>query len=83
MRRVLLTLMAIAGTLGTIFVGLSGHLMEDQRRHIAYEWLMLSIPLALLGTIPQIAEIWRKPRPDKDPATRPHKPDYKFKFNAY
>jgi len=71
MRKIFFTLCIIAGGVGTLAALISGHLMEDQRRHIAYEWLLLCIPLTLFGLIPTIVNVWRDSPPKK--TTKPQR----------
>jgi predicted ArsR family transcriptional regulator len=65
MRKALSIFLLIAGGLATIASGLSSFLMEDERRHVAYNYLLASIGLVIVGIIVGVIHIWTEPNPDK------------------
>jgi predicted transcriptional regulator len=65
MRKALSIFLLVAGGLATIASGISGHLMEDQRRHIAYNYLLVSIGFVIIGVVLGVIHIWFEPNPNK------------------
>lgn len=83
MRKALSMLLLIIGGLAGIAWGISGHLMEDQRRYHAYYCLCAGIGLTLIGIVLGAIHILSEPSPKRSVKLRRAKRDDASAFGAY
>jgi hypothetical protein len=83
MRKILYILLLIIGGLSSIAYSVSSHLMEDQRRYIAYTYLCVGIGLTLTGMVLGIIHILSEPKPVKPAEPRHTGRELKSSFGVF